>query len=102
IDWMHNSVDDSLRVLEFNPRPTPCYHLGRFAGVDFAKSIQGLLRGEKCLQRPCENGRKQSVYLFPQHPERCLEMREFGRLVHWLPGMAAHDVPWDEPRMLLR
>lgn len=103
IDWFHDPRDDSLVVLEFNPRPTTSYHLGHFAGVDFARSLRGMLQGKPVVQRPNGVGRRpQRVYLFPQHLQRCVVAGELGELRHWLPFAAAHDVPWDEPWILLR
>lgn len=103
IDWFHDPVDDSLVVLEFNARPTTCYHLGRFAGVDFAQSIRAMLTGSRLEQRPqVAPGAGPTVYLFPQHIFRCLGAPDLRGLLHWVPGMDCHDVPWNEPRMLLR
>jgi predicted ATP-grasp superfamily ATP-dependent carboligase len=103
VDWIRDPRDDSLRVLELNPRPTPCYHLGPLAGVDFARSVTAMLAGDRVLQRPRLPGtRRRLVYLFPQHLTRCIESGDLEGLSRWLPGMAIHDVPWDDPVMLAR
>jgi len=102
IDWIHDNQDDGLYLLEFNARPTTCYHLGRFAGVDFAKSIAAFLAGQQLVQRPQVGPHPPKIYLFPQHINQCFDEGDLHELVYWLPFVGAHDIPWDEPRILTR
>jgi predicted ATP-grasp superfamily ATP-dependent carboligase len=103
IDWIHDLERDALTILEFNPRPTPCYHLGWFAQVDFAGSIRAWLKGTLLIQRPTPHRTGLPVvYLFPQHIIRCLGTDNLRDLVNWLPGLGSHDTPWSEPRLMIR
>ncbi len=101
VDWLHRTADGALLVLEFNPRPAPVVHLGHHCGVDFAAAIGDLLRGVPATRPPADVGPR-TVYLFPQHVQRCIDKRRWRELAHWLPGAAQHDLPWDQPRLLAR
>jgi len=46
IDFIVDARNNRLILLEFNPRPTPVYHLGPRAGVDFGKALRGSHGGE--------------------------------------------------------
>ena len=45
VDWIHETDSDRIFLLEMNPRPTPCFHLGYKSGVDFSRSFKQLLLG---------------------------------------------------------
>jgi glutathione synthase/RimK-type ligase-like ATP-grasp enzyme len=103
IDWIRRADDERIVVLEFNPRPTPAFEAARFAGVDFARSIAAMLSGQRDVQRPvaaAASAKPVCVYMFPQHPKRCLMTRDLRGLLAWLPFAAKHAIPWDEPRLL--
>ena len=105
IDWIHRADDDSLCVLEFNPRPTPTIHLGIRCGVDFPRAVRAMLGGADAapVQRPqLPPPDQRIVYMFPQHLEHCLFDNGLSGITRWIPGVAPNDVPWDEPRLLLR
>jgi hypothetical protein len=99
IDWLRGA-DGQISVLEFNPRPTPSMDVGRFAGVDFSRSIAAMVSGSRLVQRP-RTVRGLMVYLFPQHPTRCMMTHDLAGLSKWLPFVARHSVPWNEPSILL-
>jgi predicted ATP-grasp superfamily ATP-dependent carboligase len=100
IDWIQRK-DGSFAVLELNPRPTPAMELGRFAGVDCGEAVQALLTGKNVRLTPEPvTGRKKTVYLFPQHVQRCLCYHKYRDLRFWLPFAATHDIPWCEPKLM--
>jgi hypothetical protein len=100
IDWIQRP-DGSFVLLELNPRPTPAMELGRFAGVDCGKAVRSLLLGGAAAIDPQPvSGKRKTVYLFPQHVQRSLCYHKYSDLLYWLPFVAAHDVPWCEPRLM--
>jgi UDP-N-acetylmuramoyl-tripeptide--D-alanyl-D-alanine ligase len=101
-DWIQENLTGTYKVLEFNGRPTPGYHLGHVSGVDFSMAVAAMLKGERLVQRPMPPTRRPSVYLFPEHLTRCVNERKPLGLIRWLPFAARHDVPWDDPALLTR
>lgn len=100
IDWIQRP-DGSFAILEMNPRPTPAMELGRFAGSSCADALKSLLLGGPPAANPQPvNGRRKTVYMFPQHIQRCLCYHKYRDLRHWLPFAATHDIPWCEPKLL--
>jgi predicted ATP-grasp superfamily ATP-dependent carboligase len=100
LDWIHLPADNSLHVLEFNPRPIPMLHLGPLCGVDFGQGAMAMHQGRSFVQPPqSELVGDRVVYMFPQDLYRSLKKSNWHDLRHWLPGAALHDIPWDEPRM---
>lgn len=94
IDWMRDQRTNRLLLLELNPRPTPTYHLGVHAGVDFAQALAALRAGRAAIQRPSASAAE--IALFPQNLYRAVDMRsprEFFR--------SFHDVPRNDPRLVL-
>jgi hypothetical protein len=51
-DWVLDETTGRLAVIELNARAVPTIHMGRFAGVDFAKAIRAMLTGGEGVQRP--------------------------------------------------
>jgi predicted ATP-grasp superfamily ATP-dependent carboligase len=100
IDWIRRP-DGSFAILEFNPRPTSTIHLGRLMGADCAAALKAMFAGRFEPQLPTARKRSPRVYMFPQHPMRCMRYREYRQLLRWLPGAGVHDVPWQEPNLLL-
>lgn len=103
IDWIHGQCADAFHVLEFNARPTMGYHLARHINVNFGSALRSVMSGRPVLQRPVlPRGATAAVYMFPHHVERCLATGDYAGLLHWLPGAARHEVPWDDPALLLQ
>lgn len=96
IDWIRNQTNGAVHLIELNPRPTPCYHLGPRVGVDFALAFRDLLEGNQvAVQRPRVPDPKDAlVHLFPQYCYRAIDDRAFHRLFR-----VVRDVPWDDPRL---
>ncbi len=104
MDWICRDEDGAVKVLEFNPRPTPVTHLVKMAGIDPAKSIAAMLEGRQVIQpqQPTISPRDSEIYMFPQHLRRCVDRREWRGLLKWLPFVSKHDIPWNEPYLILR
>ena len=101
MDWIEVAPGEFV-VLEFNPRPTPALHMAPIAGVDVAAAMHALMtRQPFAPQRPHPpRASRNRIYMFPQHLTRCLRNHELAELVHWLPGISPHDIPWREPLLL--
>jgi hypothetical protein len=99
VDWIHRASDGALLVLEFNPRPAPVIHLGPHSGVCFSAALADMLAGRPAT-RPTNDVGPRRVFLFPQHPVRCIEKRCWRDLVHWIPTVSHTDLPWRQPRLL--
>ena len=101
IDWIQRG-DGSFAILEFNPRPTSTIHVGKLMRADCAKALKAMFAGGFDAQTPVAcKGFNQRVYMFPQHPMRCIRYGEYRQLLRWLPWAGIHDVPWQEPLLLL-
>lgn len=100
-DWVRDPR--GYRVLEFNARPTTAYHLGAWAGVDFARALRAWLedRADRQDPRPPRGGRA-TVHIFPRYLTRAVARRDVRALLRCLPGMARHDLPWGDPLLLAR
>ncbi len=94
IDWIQDERTGRLVMLEFNPRPTPVYHLGPHAGVDFARAIADWRSGTASSQRPERNGKW--VQLFPQNLYRATDDRDG---IEFLRSFG--DAPWGDPALML-
>ncbi len=96
VDWLHDAATGQLHLLEFNPRPTPGYHLAARVGVDFAAALRGLLAGLNERQSPQFQPNVQPRdYLFPQYLYRALDDRQYRQMLRvW------RDVPWHDPRLV--
>lgn len=94
IDWMRDRKTGRLVLLELNPRPTPTYHLGRYAGVDFSQALSGLRTGNPTVQRP--TGADAEIPMFPQMLYKSVEARSPASFLQTFA-----DAPWDEPQILL-
>jgi hypothetical protein len=101
VDWIQRA-DGTFALLEFNPRPTPLMLLGRFGGTDCSEAVGAFLQGGAVALRPnLVKPSRRMVYMFPQHPTRCLRYNEFSGLLHWLPFVSRKDIPWHEPVLLM-
>ena len=92
IDFIWNQETDQLTLLEFNCRPTPVYHLGPRAGVDFAHALREMSSGKAEVQLP--NRSAEIINLFPQMLYYSVE--------HLQPAFflsALRDAPWAEPAL---
>ena len=100
-DWIRGPT--GYRVIEFNARPTTCYHLGALAGVDFARALGAWLEGRDDRQdpRPPRGGRA-VVHVFPRYLVRAVARRDAKALWRCVPGVARHDVPWGDPMLAAR
>lgn len=96
IDWLQDERDGRLHLIEFNARPTPCYHLGPRVGVDFPAALADVWAGRVTLRRPQKPaGGWPVVYQFPQYLYRAIDDRAFHRL--W---RMRTDVPWRDPLLV--
>ena len=102
IDWIHDRERDTLKVIEFNPRPTPGYHLAPFGGVDFSRAVHDMLEGKESIQKPClADGQGAVVSMFPQYLNRLVDSRSAAGIVKWLFGRSPlKDIPFDDPGLL--
>jgi len=103
VDWIHVKESDALKFIEFNPRPTPGYHFGYRAGVDFSLAIQGMLDGNATVQKPQMPDRKSNkrIYMFPQDLYRSITDHSVISLFRWLPGLpGSRDMPVEDPNLL--
>jgi predicted ATP-grasp superfamily ATP-dependent carboligase len=97
VDWIHDPVSDHLYVLELNPRPTPSYHLDRFSGVSFSRSLKQLLSGNSLVSRPVVvKPFTKLIRLFPQNLYWAVSGRDFRSFMFcW------QDAPWHDFLLLL-
>lgn len=97
VDWIRRSTDQRLYLIELNPRPTPCYHLGPRVGVDFAAALRALIDGPApAIQRPRPPAPGDAlVYQFPQYCFRAIDDRQWRHVPRVL-----GDVPWREPLLV--
>ncbi len=93
IDCMLEAGTGRLPLLEFNPRPTPVYHLGPHVGVDFAKAIRGI-GSAMPAQRP-DGTVKKTIRMFPQSLYHSFEQHDPSKFLD-----ALADAPWDDPRLV--
>jgi predicted ATP-grasp superfamily ATP-dependent carboligase len=103
VDWIESHKGGRLVVIEFNPRPTPGYHLGPRSGVDFSRAIQEILTGKPpSVQRPLPaTGSCGKIYMFPQEVYRIITDHAFLALFRWIPGRpTARDIPLDDPELV--
>jgi predicted ATP-grasp superfamily ATP-dependent carboligase len=97
IDWIRRP-DGSFAVLEFNPRPTSTIHLSQRLGADCAIALRAMFAGQVAPQIPVECRRSQRrVYMFPQFWRRTTRLRRWKDLWVYIPFVANHDIPWEEP-----
>ena len=97
VDWVHDLADNHLYILELNPRPTPTYHLDRFSGVSFSRSLNQLLSGQrpvKPTEPVCEAGKL--IRLFPQNLYWGISNRECRSFI-----LCWQDAPWDDFFLLI-
>lgn len=101
VDWI---VDEhnTLYILELNARPTPCCHLGPFAGVDFSLALRQIAQGGPVtVQTPRDPQPKNPlVYMWPQYGYYCLYYGRLWGLLRFLPGAANTDLRIGEPHIL--
>lgn len=95
-DWMLDERTGRLALLEFNPRPTPIYHLGLLAGVDFSAALaQWICGGRVHLPRRPEPPPR-TMRLFPQALDWAIDNGSAAELLR-----AFGDAPWSDPLLLL-
>lgn len=97
IDWIIEEKSDRLFLIELNPRPTPCYHLGPLLGVDFSSAFRDMLEGHDKVRAPImARDAKTLVHQFPQYCYRVFEQRDYGKLLRvW------GDTPLNDPLLTL-
>lgn len=104
VDWIHVAETNELKLVELNPRPTPGYHFGYRAGVDFSLAIREMLDGSPSIQRPQQpdRGSQTTIYMFPQDIYRIITDHALFSLLRWLPGLpGSRDLPLNDPCLLL-
>jgi len=102
IDWIHETGTDRLRLIEFNARPTPGYHFGPLAAVDFSRALAAMLKGDTYTQRPAApEERRAKIFIFPQDVLLAVHNRDLRSLLQWIPGgPRSQDIPFDDPHVL--
>lgn len=97
VDWMHDAERDRVYLIEFNPRPTPTYHLDAHSRVSFAGSFRAMLEGTcgaGCRERLPE-ACGAVIHLFPQSLYRAVSERELNSFLRcW------SDAPWSDPLLM--
>jgi predicted ATP-grasp superfamily ATP-dependent carboligase len=93
IDFVRDPEADRLILLEFNPRPTPVYHLGPRAGVDFRKALRDTDCGASEPQIPGDS--TAGIELFPQSLFESFEHFRPAKFIE-----AFRDAPWDEKKLV--
>lgn len=100
IDWVLDSKDTYLKLIEFNPRPTPGYHFGKIAKVNFSEALRQTLENQEFqVQRPHLPPRTKDrfLYLFPQDVHRIITDRKIKKLLRWIPFKnTSKDLPLDD------
>lgn len=101
VDWIVDA-NNQLYVLELNARPTPCYHLGPFAGVDFVMALGEIARGEEVTVQTPQPLKSQLslIYMWPQYGYYCLHVGGLLGLLNLLPGRKKTDFMVGEPGVL--
>ena len=98
IDWIADHQTGEIKLLEMNPRPVSCVHLGRYGGQDSAMAIRDWLEGRHHEQRMQVKIRT-PVLLFPKDVIRCLHL-DLRELRHWVSPFVCRDIPWADPPVL--
>lgn len=82
-------------VLEINPRVVPTVHLGGRFGHDLLTRLRLAIEGRDETREPCDDAvaARRQVALFPS------EWQRDPRSPHLWTDV--HDVPWDDPRLLV-
>lgn len=94
IDWVQDPSGE-LFLIEFNPRPTPGYHLGKSVDVDFSAAIRSMFEGGGAA-RPAPNLSNKSnlIHMFPQSCYLAVDRRD---PILFLRSLS--DAPWSDPRL---
>ncbi|MEI6067601.1 MAG: ATP-grasp domain-containing protein, partial [Methylococcaceae bacterium] len=97
VDWIQETASDRICLLEMNPRPTPSYHLDRYSGVSFSRSLNQLLSGQRTITPPKPVSRPAPlIKLFPQGLYWAISNRDLrGFILCW------SDAPWNDPLLLV-
>jgi predicted ATP-grasp superfamily ATP-dependent carboligase len=95
IDWICRSGNDSLVIIDFNPRPTPGYHLGPRVGVNFALALRSILSGGQPVEQRPLAGPPDLIWMFPQALHWALEALNARGILHTL-----GDAPLDDPVLM--
>nr|WP_232470687.1 ATP-grasp domain-containing protein [Methylococcus sp. BF19-07] len=97
VDWIHDVERNRVYLIEFNPRPTPTYHLDVHSGVRFADAFRAMLagtRGAGCRE-PSAAACGRVIHLFPQSLYRAVSERDLDSLLRcW------SDAPWSDPVLM--
>jgi hypothetical protein len=98
VDWLYVEQSRELYLIELNPRPAPCYHLGGRVGVNFAESIRQQRLGlSPTVQRPQPPVVKKAlVYQFPQYCYWAIDHRLLHRIL-----LTGSDCPWHDPVLVI-
>ncbi len=96
IDWIHDKTADHIYLLELNPRPTPSFHLDRYSGVSFSRSLNQLLSGRRNVTRTMQIPQPASLIgLFPQNLYWAISERDWRSFI-----LCWNDAPWHDPGLL--
>jgi glutathione synthase/RimK-type ligase-like ATP-grasp enzyme len=99
LDWVLDP-DGRLQVIELNARPVPTIHMGRLAGVDFARAVRELLAGVPRVQPPRPRVDR-VIPMFPEDVWRAASENALS-LASWVPIPGRFtDLPWQDPPLLM-
>ncbi len=90
--------DGRKLMIEFNPRPSPIFHVARRVGVDFSRSLKSIADGTRDIQGPRPLPPDTPDYLlFPEELTRTVRDETFGHhLLQCLNPRIWADVPWHD------
>ena len=97
LGWIEEASTGKVMLLELNARAISFHHLGSRAGENRRAVASAFSGGPFPPPLSSIRPRYPTVYMFPQHLQRCIQECEPAGLLRWLPGAATTDFPWDDP-----
>ncbi len=108
-DWVWDRENSAPKLIEFHPRASSGYGLGRWCGVDLVAALRDLLK----IESNAKSSEDRTAYPsdvfsgeychFPTHLDHAIRARDWNAFKKWLPGSGTvswANVPWDDPGLL--